>query len=180
MINNSGSYFLIQIALVAFMLFKFCLNQLAKLMYKSHYARLVGQFAYEDHYLINLSRDSIKLFMESYFDLVFCAMINIWALTHFQNSADLQSFFETPLDVLASTLTIIYSILLLIYPVFGYIGVWKNQGRLNTRKVQKQLQPLLEGIKLNEFHSSMFNVYFLWRRLFSGIILVAFNETPYF
>ena len=80
------------------------------------------------------------------------------------------------MDVLASTLTIIYCILLLIYPVFGYVGVYKNQGRLHTRKVQTQLQPLLEGIKLNHFHSSMFNVYFLWRRLLSGIMLVVFNE----
>jgi|TARA_B110001450_G_C17314709_1_gene356916 hypothetical protein len=88
MVNNSGSYFLIQIALVAFMLFKISLNMLAKLMYHSHVARLVGQFAYEDHYLINLSRNSIKLFMESYFDLVFCAMINFWALFHFKDLAD--------------------------------------------------------------------------------------------
>jgi len=73
--------------------------------------------------------------MESYFDLVFCASINIWALIHFRDLTDLKSFFETPLDVLASTFTIIYFILLLVYPIFGFIGVYKNQGRLHTRKV---------------------------------------------
>jgi hypothetical protein len=126
MINNSGSYFLIQIALIAYMLLKVALNALAKLLYRFHCFRLLGQFAFEDHYLINLSRSSIKLFMESYFDLVFCASINVWALLHFKNIDDLRSFFNTPLDAMASCLTITYFLLLLIYPLFGFIGVYKN------------------------------------------------------
>jgi len=126
MINNSGSYFLIQMALICFTLFKIAINMLAKLMKKSHYARRMGMSFFEDEYLSNLNRSSVKLFIESYFDLVFCASINLYALFQNKNISDLRSFFETPLDVLSSCLTIIYCILLITYPIFGFVLIRKN------------------------------------------------------
>lgn len=40
--------------------------------------------------------------------------------------------------------------------------------------------PMLEAVKTHDYHSSMYNVYFLVRRFFSGIILVIFHAHPYF
>lgn len=132
MINNSGSYFIIQIALFLYMLFKILINLIARVFSGCYYARLVGMWAYEDAYLKNFGRDSVKLFMESYFDLVFCVCINIWALLH---TPDFMAFFSTPLDAACTCLSIILSILILMYPVYGMVVIHKNQGMLHTKKL---------------------------------------------
>lgn len=136
MINNSGSYFLIQFAIFAYMMLKISVNLLAKKCYKKKFARLMGMKVFEDNYLINFGRNSVKLFMESYFDLIFCAALNLWALVQCKDRLELESFFSTPLDVIASSLTILYMLLLVAYPIYGFVVVHTNQGKLETRKVQ--------------------------------------------
>lgn len=136
MINNSGSYFLIQIGLLAFMVFKCFVNQLAIRMSKFFYARKVGIWAYEDAYFSNLSGNSVKLFMESYFDLMFCNSLGIRTLVSCKNYDEFASFFGTPLEVMSSSITILYFLLLTMYPIYGFVMIHKNQGKLDTQKVQ--------------------------------------------
>jgi len=80
MVNNSGSYFLIQLGIFGYMLFKVSINMLARVFSDYRYARSMGIWAYEENYLVNFGRNTVKLFMESYFDIVFCACLNFWAL----------------------------------------------------------------------------------------------------
>ena len=136
MVNNSGSYFLIQIAIFVYMLMKIAVNLLVKKFYRKNFARRIGMQAYEDNYLYNFGRNSVKLFMESYFDLIFCAALNLWALVQCKDRLELESFFNTPLDAIASLLTILYMLLLVVYPIYGFVVVHTNQGKLETRKVQ--------------------------------------------
>ena len=117
------------------MVFKVMLNQLAKLFYENHYARRVGMRFYEENYLVNFGRESVKLFMESYFDLAFCTIINLNYLWHSKNLDAFITNFDTPLDSLVSIITIVYTLLLVIYPIYGFIGIHNNQGRLHTKKV---------------------------------------------
>jgi len=51
MVYNSGSYFLIQISIFVWVLFKFLINCLARVLYKWHYARKTGMYVYEDNYV---------------------------------------------------------------------------------------------------------------------------------
>lgn len=53
---------------------------LARVFSDYRYARSMGIWAYEENYLVNFGRNTVKLFMESYFDIVFCACLNFWAL----------------------------------------------------------------------------------------------------
>jgi hypothetical protein len=48
------------------------------------------------------------------------------------------------------------------------------------KKCREELGPLLDGIQLDDYHSSMFNIYFLLRRLLTGFGLVAFYQYPFF
>jgi hypothetical protein len=79
MINHSGSYFLIQISIFGYILFKICVNYLAKKLSKNHYARRLGIWAYEDSYPGVFGVASSKLFMESYFELFIFTIINVVA-----------------------------------------------------------------------------------------------------
>ena len=51
MVNNSGSYFLIQISIFVWMFTKFLINGIAQMLNKWHYARKTGMWAYEDNYV---------------------------------------------------------------------------------------------------------------------------------
>ena len=118
--------------------------------------------------------------MESYFDLVICTMINILALYQTKNNQEFKSFFETPLDATCSTMALIYSFLFFAYPIWGAVKIVMNQGKLGQKKIKDELGPLLDGIKLDHFHTSMYNIYFLVRRLLTGIGLVVLRYHPFF
>jgi hypothetical protein len=140
----------------------------------------MGMWAYEDRYGQNVKTRSVKLFMESYFDLTFACSVNVLAFMEVRNLKGLEPFFGTPLDIACSVIVIIYACLLVFFPLYGLVTIWKNQGMLDKKEIYRSLQPFLEGLKLNRFHSSMYNVYFLLRRLASGFSLVMLNKYPYF
>lgn len=126
MVYNSGSYFLIQIGLFVSVFFTFLLNSFARLCAKRHYARKIGMWAYEENYIVTFNQSTVKLFMESYFDLVICTTINLIALLQTKNIKEFKTFFETPSDAICSTLSIIYSFLFIIYPLWGLIKINAN------------------------------------------------------
>jgi hypothetical protein len=51
MVNNSGSYFLIQISIFLWVFTKLIINLLAQKLAKLHCARKAGMWAYEDNYM---------------------------------------------------------------------------------------------------------------------------------
>ena len=42
------------------------------------------------------------------------------------------------------------------------------------------MEVLMEGVNPNKYHSSMYTVYFLFRRLLTGFGLVVFVDYPFF
>ena len=78
------------------MIFKASVNQIAKLLAKNYYARKLGIWAYEDRYLGNFVLSSVKLFMESYFDLTICVGIQLYALYETKSIPEFISYFSTP------------------------------------------------------------------------------------
>ena len=54
-------------------------NKLCARYAKSIVARKIGMFAYEENYWRELVKATYKLFLESYFDLVMCVMLNTFA-----------------------------------------------------------------------------------------------------
>jgi hypothetical protein len=158
MINNTGSYFFIFLGLYFYMTLKWFFNKLAVCLACYFYPRLMGMWAYEDRYGQNVKTRSIKLFMESYFDLTFACSVNVLAFMEVRNLKGLEPFFGTPLDIACSVIVIIYACLLVFFPLYGLVTIWKNQEILDKKEMYRSLQPFLEGLKLNRFHSSMYNV----------------------
>lgn len=83
MISNSGSYFFILAGIIGFSLFKAFVNWLATKIASNHYVRLMGMWAYQDQFLFNCSKNTVKLFMEEYFGLVFAVSVNLLAFEIF-------------------------------------------------------------------------------------------------
>ena len=75
---NSGSYFIVQAIILANHLVCFVINGVVvKFFKKNKTARKVAIWAYCDDTLKSVSLESMKLYLESYFDLVICALINL-------------------------------------------------------------------------------------------------------
>ena len=71
---NSGSYFVIQGALLLYYLTAYGVNKLSTLFPRSSLARSIGMCLYEDSYRREVAKASCKLFLKSYFDVVMCVM----------------------------------------------------------------------------------------------------------
>jgi hypothetical protein len=76
---------------------------------------------YEGNYWNEFVKATFKLFLESYFDIVMCVLLNLFAF--FTMEDDLSSFFATRDDALCSTITIIYSALVLFFPLMCWIMI---------------------------------------------------------
>ena len=74
---NSGSYFVIQISLILYYFVMYFINKICTCCPSNQYVRRLGMFVYEQSYLKSLINASLKLFLESYFDLVICTMVNL-------------------------------------------------------------------------------------------------------
>ena len=75
-------------------------------------------------------------------------------------------------------MTIALCVLFVAIPLYGFIAIHRNQGKLDSKEIYNKLEPYIEGMRLDRYHSSMYNVYFLLRRLASGLFLVFFNKYP--
>ena len=177
-INNSGSYLTIQVGLIIYYIFLFLVNRLAVCFATNHYARKIGIRVYENNYFKALG--IIKLYMESYFDIVFCSFINLTALWGCNNYTEFRVYFSTPSDFACSVITIFYTLVMPVFPVYGAIMIYYNRDRLEKKKVQEHLGVYLEGVRLDQMNSALFNVFFLIRRLLTGFVIVIFSEHPYF
>ena len=63
---------------------------MAKMLSRYHIAREVGIWAYQDSHMRELGMETLKLYLESYFDLVICSFINIDAFLEAKNIEELK------------------------------------------------------------------------------------------
>ena len=82
-IMNSGSYFVIQIGLIFYYFGMFIINKMCTLCPSKKNARQIGMFVHQKSYCKSLINSTIKLFLESYFDLVICTLINLFAFIEY-------------------------------------------------------------------------------------------------
>ena len=176
-IMNSGSYFVIEVGLMVYILFSYMINKFCVYNAKYPIARKVGMFGHEDDYWNSFVDGSVKLFLEGYFDLVICTAINVFAFIRSKNIDDFKEFFSTPNDIMCSTISITYSFLLIFFPFYCYKYIKHHQGRLE--KKEGFLSVFLEGVSIEQYHGYMYTVYFLTRRLLTGLGLVAFADYPF-
>ena len=74
-VMNSGSYFIFGGGLVIYFVSRWVLNTMARCCAKSARMRKLGIYSYESSYIGNFWMASLKLYIESYFDLVMCSLL---------------------------------------------------------------------------------------------------------
>ena len=77
-------------------------------------------YVYEKNYWNELVVSTIKLFLESFFDLTICTAINLTSFSRSKNKLDFMEFFGTRDDIICSTITILYACLVLFFPIYTY------------------------------------------------------------
>lgn len=131
---NSGSYFAIQSWLIFYYLVMFCVNKIATYFARSTVARHFGIFAYQSDYWNEFVVASFKLFLETYFDLVICSSINLFAFYKSANREDLMEFFSSRDNVICSTITIVYSFLVVFFPIYVFFYIKAQNGKFDNQR----------------------------------------------
>jgi len=144
---------------------------------KNKNARLIGMFFYQPNASKNLQNNYTKLFMEAYFDNCFCAFLNMTALIRADEPG---LFFTTFDDFFSSTMTIIYVVALLVFPGWVLFKIKTKLGSLDHSENLENIGYLYTGIKTKEGIHAYFNVFFLSRRLFTALVLIFLQASPFF
>ena len=125
---------------------------------------------------------SFKLFVESYFNLAIAVALHTFSffeIDHDEHHSFIVSYFGNGTDAWISVLNMVFISLVLIAPVYSEYIIRRNQGHLESTKFKEKYEIILEG-KTKSLIQAMFTVYFLYRRLLSAIILVFFEQWPFF
>jgi hypothetical protein len=101
--------------------------------------------------------------------------LNVFA---FYNDDQFHLFFVGPANIMNSVLTIFYVFTLLSYLIYSHSMVAKNFKDIEKKHVANKLEPFIEGTNHGSFHGAMFNVYFMYRKLLTVLILVLLEKLP--
>jgi hypothetical protein len=119
--------------------------------------------------------------MESYFDLAMCALLNMLAFAEKVNGEyKFYQFWSTSDDILCSVLTIIYTVFLIGFPVYGHIQILKYLGSLHKPEHVETIGVFYEDNRINTKWRAMYNIIFLQRRLLTVLVLIYIETTPFF
>jgi hypothetical protein len=77
-----------------------------------------------------------------------------------------------------SVFTIVYVFILLAYMIYSHYMVAKNFKDIEKKHIANKLKLFIEGSNHGSFHGAMFNVYFMYRRLLTVLILVLLEKLP--
>ena len=122
---NSGSYFVIQASVLGYYIVTYFINKAcATFGPKYSFTRKLGMKAYEDNYWSEFVKATYKLFLESYFDIVMCVMLNMFAFFNMED--EWFSFFYTLDDAFCSTITVVFSTFIIFFPFISWYMIDKN------------------------------------------------------
>lgn len=94
----------------------------------SKIVRKIGIAVHSNNYFHDFVASSFKLFLESYFDIVICTMLNLVSFKRSKNVSDFAEFFGTRDDAVCSTITIVYTIMILFFPFYVYKVIRSYEG----------------------------------------------------
>lgn len=170
---NSGSFFFAQIAIIMYIAAKKFLNRLALKNVDKQWARKLGPMVYSKDYSGDTKKGYIKLMMESQLLLSFCAVLNMVALARASEEGTLGLHFSSVGDVISSISTIFYVLVLVLFPGWGFYSIIKNKDSLNTVSMRKKaFSVFTDNLRTGSLGQSLFNVFFLLRRVITVLILV--------
>jgi len=159
---------------------QYMINLLAVKFARYKHARTIGIYFSEVDAKQRLWSAYLKLFLESYFDICFCAFLNTIAFKDAIKQSLLHEHFSTLSNIWVSLTTVFYDLALIIFPLYAYFLIRDNFATLSTDNTMNKFGIFYEGMSLRTKMSSMYNVIFMLRRLLTAIVLVFMTELPFF
>ena len=92
----------------------------------------------------------------------------------------MDKFWLTPSDVLNSLVALLYTCLMISFPIWSTMKITKYFGKLDDKDVAARYGMLYEDIDINYFHTAHYNNYFMLRRFAIGMVLIMFYEYTLF
>ena len=118
--------------------------------------------------------------MESYFELLFCFILNVISWTRASSVVDFLEFFSGFSNILCSIICLVYGICIIVFPIHGLVIIIKYKDILQEDNIKKDHEYLYDGLRTKKFSTSLFNIVFLFRRIYTVIILVFLTDYPCF
>jgi len=95
-------------------------------------------------------------------------------------SFNFEDFWDNLSNRVNSTLTILYSIMMLVSLfLFPYI-IKKNFLNLKSDHIKQKYGVLYEANKISTMKKALYNIFFLWRRFVTVVVLVFGGTLPFF
>jgi len=117
-----------------------------------------------------------KLLIESFFDIYIANLVNL--VGYYRYSQDFKGFFEGFGNQLNSALCIFHSVLLTVFGFYYHVRIHYNKDDFHKPEVKEKFDNFLEDLHCKDAYSSLFNVFFLYRRIFVATMLVCVTEYP--
>lgn len=116
------------------------MNRLATRYYQYSISRKVGIWAYQSNYKQEFTKASQKLFMESYFDLAMCTVLNTYALINSEDWADFEGFFIGASNIFNNVIGSVCMILVITFPIYSFRVIQSNFGNLQMKKIKDRYE----------------------------------------
>ena len=178
---NSGSYFIFFASFFIINPILYLINKIAVRHAYHPTFRKIGMKVYSDSYWDNIKYSSLKLYMESYFDLTMCAFLGSLAFNADQSEGrGIGEFMDNYSDIINSLVTMVYIGMGIVFVLVGFIRLYRNRHDLQSKQFNHSMRVYLEGVRNSSLSKMMYNLVFLSRRLITGLVLVMLSPYPYF
>ena len=89
-------------------------------------------------------------------------------------------FLLTPDDIMNTSLVLIYAVLVIIFPVWGYIVIMRNFDHLGDENIKEKYGVFYEDNRTGSIHQALYNIYFMARRFITVLMLCTLLDFPFF
>jgi hypothetical protein len=163
-------------AFLAWLIIKKFILLICILFKKFRWACYIGRFVFEEDFGHTYKIYQIKILIEAYIDFTIMSFLNINSWRIYPKL----HFWSSPWDLFSSIGTIMSTLFVVIYPIYGGIAIHQNLDRLDDSNVERNLGILYEDKKHRNLHQALFNVYGMFRKLLMVTVFVCLDEYPYF
>lgn len=122
----------------------------------------------------------MRLFLESYYDLVLIGYLNVYAFFEMEGMHDFFMLFTNISDIVNTLIALVCFVLIHIFPLWVFLRLHRSQDELQDPQVKMNYGIFYEGIKTECYATSIFNIFFMGRRFFIVIILIFFTGSVFF
>jgi hypothetical protein len=118
-----------------------------------------------------LKKTTLRLLLESYFDIAIGVFSNIRAFLESTDAKDFLLFFATPADFANSVIVIVLAITIFYFPLWMYRKIHRQREDLENPEFKEELGWLFEDLRVDNLQVALYQYYFLVRRLYFAFIL---------